>query len=87
MTTITIDRALLEQALTALTYQGSMGPTRRQRRTAAIEALRVALASSENDATNQIAEELHQIGLTLVRTGTSYKVLKLGAITAQEDKS
>jgi len=44
MTTITIPRALLEQALTALTYQGSMGPTRRQRRTAAIEALRAELA-------------------------------------------
>lgn len=34
----------------------------------------------------QIAEALRQIGLTLVRTGDGYKVLKLGAITAQEDK-
>jgi hypothetical protein len=45
MTTITIDRSLLQQALDALTYQGTMGPTRRQRRAAAVAALRVALAA------------------------------------------
>lgn len=45
MTTITIDRSLLQQALDALTYQGTMGPTRRQRRDAAVAALRVALAA------------------------------------------
>ena len=45
MTTITIERALLEQALTALTYKGTMGPTRRQRRMAAVDALRAALAA------------------------------------------
>jgi hypothetical protein len=44
MTTITVERELLEQALTALTYQGTMGPTRRQRRAATVAALRVALA-------------------------------------------
>ena len=45
MTTITIDRSLLQQALDALTYQGTMGPTRRQRRDAAVAALRAALAA------------------------------------------
>ena len=45
MTTITIERALLEQALTALTYKGTMGPTRRQRRMAAVDALRAALSA------------------------------------------
>mgnify|MGYP005606936579 CR=1 FL=1 len=43
MTTITIDRELLEQALAALTYQGTMWSTRRQRRMAAVDALRAAL--------------------------------------------
>ena len=45
MTTITIDRSLLQQALDALTYQGTMGPTRRQRRAAAVAALRAALSA------------------------------------------
>ena len=45
MTTITIDRSLLQQALDALTYKGTMGPTRRQRRMAAVDALRAALAA------------------------------------------
>ena len=45
MTTITIERSLLERALAALTYKGTMGPTRRQRRMAAVEALRAALAA------------------------------------------
>ena len=45
MTTITIERALLEQALTALTYKGTMGPTRRQRRMAAVDALLAALSA------------------------------------------
>ena len=45
MTTITIERELLEQALAALTYQGTMGPTRRQRRMAAVDALLAALSA------------------------------------------
>ena len=45
MTTITIDRELLEQALAALTYQGTMWSTRRQRRMAAVDAIRAALAA------------------------------------------
>lgn len=45
MTAITVERELLEQALIALTYQGTMGPTRRQRRAATVAALRVALAA------------------------------------------
>ena len=45
MTTITIDKELLEQALAALTYKGTMGPTRRQRRMAAVDAIRAALAA------------------------------------------
>ena len=39
MTTITIDRSLLQQALDALTYQGTM------RRAAAVAALRAALSA------------------------------------------
>ena len=46
MTTITVDRALIAQALIALTYKGTMGPTRRQRRAAAVDALRSALRSA-----------------------------------------
>ena len=45
MTSITIECELLEQALTALTYKGTMGPTRRQRRMAAVDAIRAALAA------------------------------------------
>lgn len=35
--------ALLRQALDAMTYQGPMGPTRRQRRGVAVEAIRKEL--------------------------------------------
>ena len=57
MTTITIDRSLLQQALDALTYQGTMGPTRRQRRAAAVAALRVALAAPATAPDEQIRNE------------------------------
>jgi galactokinase len=42
-------RAAAEQALAALTYQGTMGPTRRQRRHAAIESLRAAIRAEPKE--------------------------------------
>ena len=57
MTTITIDRSLLQQALDALTYQGTMGPTRRQRRAAAVAALRVALAAPATAPDEQLRKD------------------------------
>lgn len=46
MTTVTIERGLLEQALDALTHKSIwFSPSRRQRRMAAVEALRAALSA------------------------------------------
>ena len=124
MTTITIERALLEQALVALIgmqFHATANVRKMDPAGEVIEAIRAALAAptapkldptgSElhskqadqaelpsqgqvsapawHDApteVKQIAEALRQIGLTLVRTSDGYKVLKLGAITSQEDK-
>ena len=57
MTTITIERSLLERALAALTYKGTMGPTRRQRRMAAVEALRAALAAPATALNDRLRNE------------------------------
>ena len=57
MTTITIDRSLLQQALDALTYQGTMGPTRRQRRAAAVAALRAALSAPATAPDDRLRNE------------------------------
>ena len=68
MTTITIERALLEQALTALTYKGTMGPTRRQRRMAAVDALRAALSAPDDIAAEMstVADQYaHKLALDL----------------------
>jgi hypothetical protein len=43
LATIKAQRTVLEQALEALTYQGNMGPTRRQRRVATITAIQGVL--------------------------------------------
>ena len=63
MTTITIERKLLEQALGALTYQGTMGPTRRQRRTAAIKALHAELAKPQGEPVAIVVDPYDTPGL------------------------
>ena len=51
-----MNRTTLQQALNALTYKGTMGPTRRQCRHAAIEALRAELAKPEPEPYGYVSE-------------------------------
>jgi hypothetical protein len=85
---ILIDRKELEQVLEAL--QESW---RTDKGDIAITALREALAEQPAPVAKpheqvpvevkQIAEALRQVGLTLVRTGGSFRVMDLGRIEAQ----
>ena len=55
---------------------------------AALELIDEAAPATAPDSqeVKQIAEALRRIGMTLIRTGTGFKVMALGTITAQEDK-
>ena len=53
---------------------------------AMIATLAAPATAPDSQEVKQIAEALRRIGMTLIRTGTGFKVMALGTITAQEDK-
>ena len=80
------DRELMQQALDALedACGGRCNAENNpcwQRDVA--NALRERLAQPEQDEVLKIAEALRQIGLTLVRTGSGFRVMDLGKIEAK----
>lgn len=60
------EREAMQAALTAMTYQGTMGPTRRARRTDAISKLRAALAQPEQEPVGVVGTMPGTGGFTMV---------------------
>lgn len=86
MTTITVERELLEQALVALSAPNHCVFSEPPICVDIRAALAAPATAPDSQEVKQIAEALRRIGMTLIRTGTGFKVMALGTITAQEDK-